>query len=187
MTTIRTNPTLHHRGAGATSVYTYRDTNNLIIYIGITNQGPGRQEQHNKSSAWWQYVASQQVEHYDTRAEAAARERELIRLHRPPFNVVYNVDSSRLRNAYLCLFDPAAFAYASNRWNINGCLYDCSQDDPPCDWEKARNTHRHEGEYCENPLCQICHAKYHGWREGLPDGYEAGQKDAYGEPQDVTW
>lgn len=92
----------------ATSVYRYYDANGILIYVGITKRGTSRNFEHSSHAAWWQYVASQEVEHYETRAEAHSREVALIQRHRPPFNVQHNVDSKSLRAAYFSLAQQPA-------------------------------------------------------------------------------
>lgn len=84
-----------------TSVYLYYDHNDFLIYVGITSRGVKRQVEHNASKEWWQFVARQEVEHFDTRPEAAARERFLIETHTPPFNTQHNRAADQVRSAYL--------------------------------------------------------------------------------------
>lgn len=77
-----------------TSVYRYLDAEGRLIYVGITNRGMLRQNEHNTHARWWRYVVSQEVEHYDDRETAARRERYLIERHRPPFNTQHNAHLS---------------------------------------------------------------------------------------------
>lgn len=84
-----------------TSVYRYYDAADMLIYVGITRQGMGRNVQHNGKAEWWPYVTRQEVEHCATRGEAMAREKELIRCFRPPFNKQHNSDHAATRAAYL--------------------------------------------------------------------------------------
>jgi predicted GIY-YIG superfamily endonuclease len=83
-----------------TSVYRYYDALDVLIYVGITKRGTGRNTEHNRHASWWPYVSRQEVEHLDTRPAALRRERELIIRHRPPFNVQHNPDARSLREAY---------------------------------------------------------------------------------------
>lgn len=84
-----------------TSVYRYYDTHGVLLYVGITKQGGGRNLQHNNKAAWWPHVVRQEVEHHPDRPSAEARERFLIRSYHPPFNRQHNIDSDELRSAYL--------------------------------------------------------------------------------------
>lgn len=94
------------------SVYRYYDHAGRLIYVGITAQGPGRQRQHNATSEWWQYVASQTVEHCPDRETALRVERALIEAHRPPFNRQHNEPWEDLRAGYLRLIS-AERAYSA--------------------------------------------------------------------------
>lgn len=86
-----------------TSVYRYYDRNGLLIYVGITNQGIGRNRQHNADKDWWRFVLRQDVTHFRTRQAALDEERNLIQQHRPPFNTQHNPDVADRRAAYLAL------------------------------------------------------------------------------------
>ena len=86
---------------GPTSVYRYYDKHGVLLYVGITGRGLARNSEHNKTKEWWQYVTRQEVEHYKTRRAAHNIEKELIRQHRPPFNVQHNPGCAETRDAYL--------------------------------------------------------------------------------------
>lgn len=86
-----------------TSVYKYYDANGVLIYVGITRQASSRNRQHNADKEWWRFVESQKVEHLPSRLCARNRERDLILLHRPPFNRVHNREHVVLKAAYLSL------------------------------------------------------------------------------------
>lgn len=86
-----------------TSVYKFHDGAGRLIYVGITSRGITRQLEHNQHSAWWGFSVHQEIEHYDSRAQAAARETELIRAHHPPFNTSQNDRWQTVRPAYLAL------------------------------------------------------------------------------------
>lgn len=91
--------------AEPTSVYRYYDKSGLLLYVGITSRATSRQREHNADKEWWPFVASQQVEHYPTRAAALVRERELIIGFRPPFNRQHNTDHANLRALYMAARD----------------------------------------------------------------------------------
>lgn len=84
-----------------TSVYRYYDACGVLIYVGITAHGVQRNKQHNGDKAWWPFVATQELDHFPTRALAEAEEKRLIRLHRPPFNRQHNPDHVARRAAYM--------------------------------------------------------------------------------------
>lgn len=84
-----------------TSVYRYYDEHGILIYVGITSRGMQRNREHNATKEWWHLVTSQEVEHFETRHEAEAKERSLIRKHLPPFNKQHNSEYKLSRLAYL--------------------------------------------------------------------------------------
>lgn len=105
----------HPSRSVGTSVYLYYDVNGTLIYVGITDRGVTRNREHNSRAEWWPFVASQEVEHFATRREAADRERELIRRYRPPFNKQHNIYYAEVRAEYLAWVaqppaEPAALA-----------------------------------------------------------------------------
>lgn len=86
-----------------TSVYLYFDALDVLIYVGITSRGATRQREHNSDKDWWQYVARQEVRHFDTRPQALVEERRLIEKHLPPFNRIHNPAHLEARAAYFNL------------------------------------------------------------------------------------
>lgn len=68
-------------------VYRMQDTDRELLYVGISNQGMRRLTQHAIEKSWWPQVATIEIEHFESRGEALAREAELIHEHRPPFNL----------------------------------------------------------------------------------------------------
>lgn len=85
------------------SVYRYYDDIGLLLYVGITERGVVRNFEHSAFKDWWPFVVRQEVDHFDTRAEAAAEEKRLIRQYRPPYNVQHNAGVREIREAYLAL------------------------------------------------------------------------------------
>lgn len=83
-----------------TSVYLYYDAHDVLVYVGITSRGIGRNREHNTSKSWWKHVARQTVEHFPDRASAHAREVDLISRFTPPFNVQHNPSHVQMREAY---------------------------------------------------------------------------------------
>lgn len=83
------------------SVYKYYDSHGILIYVGITKAGMGRNRQHNSDKVWWPFVAKQEVEHCESREHAHEREIALIQQFRPPFNKQHNPDHADVRSAYI--------------------------------------------------------------------------------------
>lgn len=86
-----------------TSVYRYYDQHKVLLYVGVTARGISRNREHNATKDWWQYVVSQEVDHYQTRDAALAQEKFLIQKHLPPFNTQHNPVADLLKAAYLGL------------------------------------------------------------------------------------
>lgn len=80
-------------------LYWFYDAEGLLLYVGITNTGVRRMEQHGADKEWWPQVATINVNHFRTRDEAEAAEVEAIRAHLPVHNVR---DSVRFRKGRLC-------------------------------------------------------------------------------------
>jgi predicted GIY-YIG superfamily endonuclease len=97
------DPILPETGSEPTSVYKYYDRHKILIYVGVTQQGMGRNRQHNADKDWWMHVAEQEVEHLPSRDLALARERELIKRFRPPFNRQHNTGHEAFRRTYLAM------------------------------------------------------------------------------------
>jgi hypothetical protein len=109
---------LPDRASAPTSVYKYYDHIGVLIYVGITAQGVGRQRQHNADKAWWPFVAEQAVEHFATREEAECREVELIRHFRPPVNTVHNKHHMDIKRAYAELVQKSNGTRLADRANL---------------------------------------------------------------------
>lgn len=102
METLR-NPT-------PTSVYRYYDIAGVLIYVGITKTGVNRNRQHNADKEWWQWVASQQVEHFPSRDVAHENEIALIQKYRPPFNKQHNHQYEALRAVYVAAREAGLYS-----------------------------------------------------------------------------
>lgn len=88
-------------GKSLASVYQYFDRSGVLIYIGVTSRGLGRNIEHAKSKEWWPFVARQEVEHYQNYEQALQAEKALIKAFRPPFNKQHNPLHRELRARYL--------------------------------------------------------------------------------------
>lgn len=161
----------------ATSVYIYRDARGILLYVGITRQGPGRQNQHDASAEWWRYVKSQEVEHYDTRDDAKSRETWLIKNDRPIFNRQENLGWEPRRSAYFTLFDPSRTA----KWCNPAAA--CEVGGSPCAWPMGVDD---QDVYCGNPECATCHSNYHGWDRGYAEAHSEDDHSPCGDHDDCV-
>ena len=73
-----------------TTVYQYFDKMGRLLYVGVTDRGPERSHEHAATKTWWWHAAGCTIEHLPTREAALAREADLIRRLRPPFNLQHN-------------------------------------------------------------------------------------------------
>lgn len=64
-------------------VYTFRDADGTVLYVGCTSDPVSRFEQHRLDKEWFRQVATIECEHHDDGAEAFRREREVIRALNP--------------------------------------------------------------------------------------------------------
>lgn len=148
----------------ATSVYQYRDSRGILLYVGITSQGVGRQLQHMAKAEWYRYYTTHTLENYDSREEAKARESWLIKRERPVFNRQENPDWREMRRAYWTMFDPGMLA-EDDAADCHPCD---AGEESSCDWIEA--VLAGSGMVCGDPSCRTCHAKYHGARAGFSGG-----------------
>lgn len=73
-------------------LYWFYDATGRLLYIGITNQGVKRMEQHGADKVWWPEVATINVDHFATREECEAAETAAIKEHRPAYNGTHNLN-----------------------------------------------------------------------------------------------
>jgi excinuclease UvrABC nuclease subunit len=84
--------TKEYRDAGSwnrehdqTALYQFYNSENALIYVGVTYQLKKRLYQHARDKSWWPEVARQEVDWYDRRSDALEAEARLIELHDPPY------------------------------------------------------------------------------------------------------
>lgn len=76
-------------------LYRFFDSNNDLLYVGITNDPVERFEWHAKNSMWWNYSTRREIEEKTSRRQAFRDETKAIKAERPIFN---KVASRRDRN-----------------------------------------------------------------------------------------
>ncbi|MGH3584847.1 MAG: GIY-YIG nuclease family protein [Pseudonocardia sp.] len=74
------------RFAPATALYRFYDTDQHLLYVGITGQPRERWVKHRRSAPWWLAAAYVAVEIHPTEWQALNSERAAIRSERPQFN-----------------------------------------------------------------------------------------------------
>lgn len=71
-------------------VYLMYDADNVLLYVGITDNIKRRLRGHYKDKHWIDDVVRVSYETYDTREDAKFMERRFICLYRPKYNIHYN-------------------------------------------------------------------------------------------------
>lgn len=70
-----------------TQLYRHFDEAHQLLYVGISLSTFARLSQHRFHSSWFAKIKSVEIEHFETRAEAMAAEREAIKNESPMFNI----------------------------------------------------------------------------------------------------
>lgn len=73
-----------------TALYSFWDSADVLLYVGITDNEDRRHSNHVKGSSWMDFSARSTIERFDTRKEAEAVERERIKTLQPLFNHTHN-------------------------------------------------------------------------------------------------
>jgi excinuclease UvrABC nuclease subunit len=68
-------------------VYICRDVRGVALYVGMTTNPVERWRQHARLKPWWSEVLEIETEPHPSPAHALDRERELIALLRPTYNI----------------------------------------------------------------------------------------------------
>lgn len=159
-----------------TSTYRYLDGDGQVIYVGITTRGPHRQATHSQTAEWWPYATTQHLEHFPDRPAALRREKELIQLHRPPFNSQHNPGWEPIRAAYL----ERVSATAVRCGHCEGCQLDAaepnSEDPYGCRWHHviAPDEEAITCAVCGSTTCVFADGDYQGGVAGWQSGFEQG-------------
>jgi len=83
-------PTSEPQDGTETFLYLWYDADGQLLYVGITDDLPGRQTSHAKRSTWAQFADHAKVEHYPSREAAVWAEKTAIRERKPLFNHAHN-------------------------------------------------------------------------------------------------
>jgi len=70
-----------------TILYRYFDSEDRLLYVGITGDNTKRQSQHRRNSFWFGEIATANFEHYETREEALEAETLAIQNEKPMHNI----------------------------------------------------------------------------------------------------
>ncbi len=72
------------------TLYRMFNAEGFLLYVGISSSAQNRFRQHFDKQHWANEVTDIKVEHFRTREEVLAAERDAIKLERPRYNVTYN-------------------------------------------------------------------------------------------------
>jgi predicted GIY-YIG superfamily endonuclease len=75
-----------------TFLYRFYDTNDVLLYVGITDNLIERTWSHARASTWMEFAVRSTVERHAKRPDAEAAEIAAIQGERPLFNLAYNDD-----------------------------------------------------------------------------------------------
>lgn len=73
-----------------TTLYRHFDSNDNLLYIGISLSAMNRLSQHEDNSHWFNSISKVTIEKYNTREEALKAEKDSILLEKPLYNKVFN-------------------------------------------------------------------------------------------------
>lgn len=129
----------------AQALYRFYDSENALLYIGITFDPGSRWRKHADDKPWWQRVARIEIETHPDRETVLAAERAAIDAEQPIFNVVHNGRTTAARRGTatsrrLLRVDPRGMsddchnacvrvgvyaAYFPYRWGRGVAEYEC--------------------------------------------------------------
>jgi len=78
------------RDENSTTLYRYYDSDNALLYVGISNKPGRRLQEHFKGQPWSGLIKKTDFEHFETREEAERAEIDAIKAEKPKHNVVHN-------------------------------------------------------------------------------------------------
>ena len=70
-----------------TQLYRHFDSENKLLYVGISLSTFARLSQHKDHSEWFKKIARVSIEHFETRQDAMAAEKKAIKNEDPMFNI----------------------------------------------------------------------------------------------------
>lgn len=97
--------TVKHVTKDKCQLYRHFDKDDILLYVGISLSTVNRLSQHREVSPWFDQITRVTIEHYQSRQEALAMERQAIKNEKPKFNLRNNkevkdiFDSERIRQS----------------------------------------------------------------------------------------
>lgn len=72
-------------------LYRFFDIDEVLLYVGITNNPARRWAKHEKDKSWWLEVTDIQLEHFNSREEVEKAEIEAIKNEKPLYNIKHSL------------------------------------------------------------------------------------------------
>lgn len=118
------------------ALYRLFDANNLLLYVGISDDPRARFRQHRADKDWWPEVATREIVWYPARDEAAKAEVQAIITEGPKHNRAIGVGRSRWTPSAddataLAALKRAHRGIAEAEAEYKQALADCAQADIP--------------------------------------------------------
>jgi hypothetical protein len=80
-----------------TALYSYYDGEEILLYVGITDDLAAREWSHVQSSSWMEFATRSTIERFPNRKAALGEEKRRIKAERPLFNSQHNDDPAAVR------------------------------------------------------------------------------------------
>lgn len=88
-----------------TALYRFYDSSYQLLYVGISNNFVLRFSQHSQTAEWHNQVTFSRIEHFKTRTEALAAEKNAIQSEHPIFNKVHSYKNESSKKHIARIFD----------------------------------------------------------------------------------
>lgn len=75
-------------------LYRHYDSNNVLLYVGISLRAIYRLNEHKRDSHWWREIARVDMQHLPTREAAIEAERRAIQTEKPRYNRMHTKSQS---------------------------------------------------------------------------------------------
>jgi len=79
------------KGKERTALYRYYDSEDHLLYVGVSLHAIQRMAQHRQEKPWYEEVTRVDIEYYPSRAEAERAERFAIQQERPQHNIQHAI------------------------------------------------------------------------------------------------
>jgi predicted GIY-YIG superfamily endonuclease len=81
-----------------TALYRLYDSEDRLLYVGVTIDTKRRLDEHRRGKSWWPQVTRKTIEWFDTRTLAQEAEDVAIRDEKPTFDATHRLGSGWMRH-----------------------------------------------------------------------------------------